>query len=442
MQKPHTCRGCPLEHKGLGFSRPEGRGSNGVLGIGESLGYEEYMDGLPFRPKAPAGSALEKAFNLDGFERHEFRLWNLIACHPPNNKVEGMDYAEGALQHCRKNHFDRVLGNHIANARDKSPVLLAFGNLPLKELTGVSGEAKDKQSITSLRGYVFPAKNYSGVWVIGSYHPSYIRRGNAKFFPALMDDISKAVEVADGSFDWFKGGRNYVEPTYNIHPSLDDVESYARLVSDNVNQPLAMDIETPKTGEMEEDEREDIEQHKITLIQFSLGKREGIAIPFQYPYLESIRKILKSKNLKLGFNWWGFDAERVKAEGFEVEGLPHDLMVMFSKYLPGLRKNLQAVASYARFPFAWKHLYGTNLEWYGCADVDSLHWIWEWLPGEMKKLGVWKQYYEQVYRYKIILDRGSRVGMPVDDSARGLLSESMVRESECISKELGQLDSN
>lgn len=446
MQKPIECRRCPLENRGLGFSRPEGTGRNGVLAIGESLGREEYLKGTPFVKFAPAGSALEKAFTLDGFERQEFKLWNIVACQPPNNKLEGMDYAEGAIQHC-KVHFRRILESHIAIARLNNliPVLMALGNLPFKVLTGVSGVAKEKQSITNLRGYVLPAKEYKGVWVVGGLHPSYIRRGNAAQFPSLMDDIEKATLVANGEFDWFQGGAKYVEPKYQTHPSITDAESFANKVEENINLPLGMDIETQESF-IEEDEREAIkeDQHgwgtgRIELIQFSLGKREGIALPFQHEFLPSIKKICKSKNLKLGFNWWGFDASRVAAEGIEVEGQVHDLMVMFSKYIPGVRKHLQAVASFAKFPFPWKHYYGSNLEWYGCADVDALHWIWEWLPEKMKELGVWDCYYEQVYNYKDILDRGSRVGVPVSENARVTLHESMVRERDSTIKQLEQL---
>ena len=48
----------------MGFSQTEGTGSNGVLVVGEALGGEEARDGLPFRPKAAAGSKLEEAFKL------------------------------------------------------------------------------------------------------------------------------------------------------------------------------------------------------------------------------------------------------------------------------------------------------------------------------------------------------------------------------------------
>jgi uracil-DNA glycosylase family 4 len=442
MQKPKDCQGCPLEERGLGFSRPEGSGKNGVLVIGESLGREEYLKGTPFVKYAQAGSALEKAFTLTGVERQDHKLWNIVACQPPNNKLEGTDYGEKAIEHCKR-FFRRVLSDHIrlctVNNRISHPVILALGNVPLKVLTEVSGDPKEKQSISNLRGYVLPAREYPGVWVIGSYHPSFIRRGNANLFPALMDDIEKAGMVANGEFDWWKGGKGYSDISYNTHPSLSDAESFATKVEDNVNLPLGMDIETPTGIQADEDEREDIEHSNITLFQFSLGKGQGIAIPFEPLFIPAIKKIVRCRNLKLGFNWWSFDAPRVEAEGIKVNGQVHDLMVMFSKYSPGLRKHLQAVASYAKFPFPWKHMYGSNLEFYGCADVDALHWIWEWLPEQMKELGVWECYERQVYNYKSILDRSARIGIPIDANAREFLHESLCKERGSLELQLESL---
>ena len=277
--------------------------------------------------------------------------------------------------------------------------------------------------------------------MVGSYHPSFIRRGNSKLYPALMDDMQKAISVANGTWLGYKGGPEYQKPTYQLHPSLLEAESFYRRVKENVNLPLSMDIETPKSGENEEDEREELEgdEGRITQVQFSLSKREGIAFPWNSSYLPIIKKVFACRNLKLGFNWWGFDAERVKAEGVIVEGLPHDLMIMFKHYSPGLRRGLQAVASHCNFPFPWKHLFDSEFEFYGCADVDAPQWIYEWLPQAMKDLGVWKGYMDHVYGYYPILLRGSERGMPVDDKARINLQVEMEKERKALISDLETL---
>ena len=54
LQKGPGCVGCELEHKGTSFSRPEGSGTRNIVIVGEALGENEAIEGLPFRPKAPA----------------------------------------------------------------------------------------------------------------------------------------------------------------------------------------------------------------------------------------------------------------------------------------------------------------------------------------------------------------------------------------------------
>ena len=138
MQKPIECIGCPLEKRGNGFSRPKGNGEYGVKLIGESLGREEYIVGYPFYEKAQAGSALLRACNLAGLELEKFVRWNLVACQPPNNQLEGTEYGERAIEHC-KVHFDRVVGaSKLHSDNVTNSVLLALGNLPLQVLAGVS----------------------------------------------------------------------------------------------------------------------------------------------------------------------------------------------------------------------------------------------------------------------------------------------------------------
>lgn len=78
--KPQECRGCPLEHDGTGFAIPDGTGSLRVLILGEALGPNEAKDGLGFRPYAPAGSVLERAFRSCGFSRPQFVIFNIVNC--------------------------------------------------------------------------------------------------------------------------------------------------------------------------------------------------------------------------------------------------------------------------------------------------------------------------------------------------------------------------
>lgn len=416
MEKPTECKGCPLEQKGISFSIPDGRGTRNIAIIGESLGDQESRDGLPFRPKAASGSKLEECFKLAGADllepvsRSDFLLMNLIQCQPPANLLDGMPWENGAIDHC-KVHFDSYISKVSSNSQR---VILACGNLPLKNLTSASGIAKEKQSISHLRGYVFRGP-YG--YVVPCFHPSYLRRGKPNYTPLLVDDIKKAIAVANGEFvhRWHP---DYKKPDYNENPSLEDAKSFLQMVRDNPNKILSYDIETENSAATEEDERED-DITDITQIQFSLSRGTGISLGFNRLFETVIRALLSTSNTKANHNTWNFDNKLLCSKGFQINGKIHDTMWMFKHYQPNLPRGLQSVARAAGFPFPWKHLYGSRLAYYGAADVDAVQYILGWLPPIMKKMGIWQGYYDHVFRlYSPTLLRASEKGIPVNETAR------------------------
>lgn len=430
MLKPPYCFNChcPLSHIGESFSIPDGKGTCGVVIVGEALGHDEAIDGLPFRPKAQSGSKLEEIFRLTGMNREMFYLWNIIACQPPGNKLEGMGYETRAIE-CCKRHFDNIVGNFSTTF---NKTILALGNVPLKVLTGVSGVAKEKQSITFLRGFVLNSP-YGNV--VASYHPSFLKRGKPEFTPTLVADLRKAVDVASGKYNDYPTAKGYQKPRYQEYPSLDEVRSFYYKCRDSQQLPISCDIETPNSKDIEEDEREELEETEIIQVQFSIEKRTGIAIPFKNGYVEVIKNIFELPNVKLGFNWWNFDGPRIKSRGINVKGHVFDLMWCWKHYHPKLERGLQKVASLFGFPFPWKHLMGANLQWYGCADVDAPLYIFEKLPGLMKERGVWEGW-KQTYKVHLILDKARERGLPVNESKRVELEGQLRERREKLDAEL------
>lgn len=193
MLKPKSCENCSLYSLGQSFSQPEGQGRLGVLLIGEALGHEEAIDSLPFRPKAQAGSKLEECIKSAGYTRSDFRLWNIIACQPPGNKLVGQWYEGRAIDSC-KQYLKKVVGGLQINENGKRKCILALGNTAFRTLTGRT------DSVLDVMGYCFPTKiglfEEGLITVIASLHPSYIKRGNAHLTPLLTEHIRKAVEIA------------------------------------------------------------------------------------------------------------------------------------------------------------------------------------------------------------------------------------------------------
>ncbi len=366
MLKPSQCKPCPLYSLSNGFSKPEGTGSNGVLIIGEALGHNEMIDGLPFRERGAAGSLLEQCFRITRTFRQQYLIDNIVRCQPPNDNLHGYGYEADAIKCCTDNYASRVLSN--PNIR----VILALGAVSFRHLTGLQGK---KMGIGDLRGYVVSSSD-SKYKVIGSYHPAHIRRGKLAWTDYLIHDLRKAKGVADGLYESYTTDNLY-HHMYSLNPTIDDAKSFFYRVKDNPNLDLAYDIETPHSSELEEDEREEETGSQILSIQFSLGKGEGIFMPWEGNYIKVAKAILKRSNRKLSFNGWHFDNPKLLSNGVVVDGKMIDLMWQWHHLKPDLEMGLGKVASMCDFPFPWKHMsMDKRMErFYGCVDVDVLHWI-------------------------------------------------------------------
>lgn len=431
MLKPSECIGCPLYDKGKSFSIPDGKGTNGVVLIGEALGREEAIDGLPFRPKAESGSKLEEAFRILETNRDQFLLWNVIACQPPYNQLKDTPYEQHAIEHC-KVHFDKVFDEYHTPL---NRTVMAMGNIPLIRLTGVTGDAKKKESISHMRGYVFES-GYG--WVVPTYHPSYIRRGGGQLTPTFIDDIKKAMAVARGTYNTFRGGKGYKAPDYQTRPSLDDAKAFYYRVKDSPRLKLTYDIETPTIGDAEEEDKELADgPTPILQIQFSLNKHSAIAFPYDGEYIRIARAIMALDNVKANHNTWLFDNPILRANGFTFGvGKIHDTMWMFKHWHPSLERGLQKVATFFNFPFAWKHLYGPQLAYYGCADVDAVQYILESLPKMMVEKGVWEGYRRYVYDLNIVTTKMADRGFPVSNEERVKLQDSIQTKRDKLNDEM------
>ncbi len=420
LNKPRECEGCPLFIHGRGFSQPEGKATLGVALIGEALGENEMRAGLPFRPEAPAGSVLERAIKRSGYDRQQFVIGNVVWCQPPKNWLDGAPYEQEAIEHCRPNLDQLVL-------RYRPKVLMALGGVPLRTLTGMAGKAR---GISMLRGYVLDGTRYPGIPVIGSHHPSFLRRGGKSrddetggkveggsagggmsLFGVLCRDLRFAVEVAQNGF-------SFQRPSYIERPGHDEARSFLLRVRDNPQLVVTYDIETSGSGDVDEEELEKLAAQEITQIQFSLGVGEGIVFPWESPYVEIAQEIMATQNPKAGHNSAKFDNPRLRARGFIINGVNHDTMEMWRKAQPDLPAGLQFVASFFGFPFPWKHLFDSNRELYCGCDVDAPQRIMAQLPDDMKAKGIWRSYERHVLGLDPVLVSMSKRGILIDNERR------------------------
>jgi hypothetical protein len=129
-------------------------------------------------------------------------------------------------------------------------------------------------------------------------------------------------------------------------------------------------------------------------------------------------------------NCWLFDNKVLRAAG-EREGLDlaprgvvHDTLQMFHHWQPDLPAHLQFAASFVSYPFPWKHLAASHIEFYGCCDVDATLRLYTMLERTLKRDEIWGTeggsvgYVGQVMGVRPVLAAMEDRGVPIDDEAR------------------------
>ncbi len=412
--KPDGCKGCPLEKIGSGFTQIE-VGSRyeqtGLLLCGESSGEAESRDALPFRPYAQSGSLLADAMRETNVGRADVAITNLLRCRPPKDWFEG-PWQYGATQHCVTHYLTEAI------AALKPRAILALGGHSFRVLTQA---IKGRQgTLDYIRGYAMAgAGAAAGVPVIGTYHPAFLRRGASHLTPLLQRDLRRAFLIATGRLR--EGEHFQLDPLlskgrYQTAPTIG--EAWEWFNSIDKERSIYCDIETPRSRREDEEDRNSFADRDINLVQFTQRRSEGIALPFRDDYVEVVKAILETGNRKVGHNWFGFDLPVLAANQIKVNGEQDDTMLQFHHYHPDLPMNLQAVAQFCGFPFAWKHLSESEPELYGCLDVDATCWADEVMTGLLERDGLMPSYDRYVRQFWPILRDMSNRGLPISEERR------------------------
>lgn len=492
--KPSSCLGCSLHDHGNDFSAVEGTGANGVMLVGEASGEMEQRDQLPFRSYAPAGAVLERCLRRMGLSRQQFAITNCVRCRPRKNWLEGSPWEYSALRHCRPN-----LDQAIAQFRPRC--IVALGGVAVLELTGEAGEAR---GVTHLAGYVLPLEGPNALGyryqeearktlqrphiegsgevlrrpslntnaslngeghasqpipVVANFHPAYLRRGKASHQGVFSRIIQRAIAIAssrDRNYMWGvdpDDESTWQQPDgsrlqYWTHPTTDQARSVLAFLRANPNLWVAKDIETSESSSLDEDAREGFSDTEVRLFQLSYQPGTGIAIPYEGEFRQIIRELLHLPNPFFGHNWDNFDHKVLRAAALR-EGWTYapntrvfDTLDMFHHWQPDLPAHLQFASSFINFPFPWKHLAATNIEFYGICDVDADLRLGTFLTTTLKKDNLWGEgeayslttgYTGQEREVRPVLAAMEDRGVPIDDEARVRLGA----EFEKAQRELG-----
>lgn len=390
--------------------------------MGEALGENEAIDGLPFRPYAQAGAILQRVLNGwhgAGYPREQFLIFNTIQCKPPGNDLAGASYEADVIESCTV-HRDRIVELH------RPKVIVALGETAFRTLTGF-------EDIHLNRGYPIWNDRYE-CWVLGSFHPAFLARGQRNLMGVLREDIKKAVWLA-GQPGWLPQ-----DVDYTLQPTIEQARAFLEEVLTDPSAPLAVDIENPQI-QNEEEGGGDYHDAPIMQIQFSLRPCTGIVFPWIEGFREIAGRLLGTDNPKWGHNSRKYDFPILEQNGFPVLGEWHDTMDAFRMVQSNLNGcyHLQGVASFFGGDQLWKHKMGESMEFYGAMDVDVVQRIIQGLLPTMQRLGVWETYRKHVVEIEPVLQGISRRGMNRDEEEIAILKSELQLELKKLQAELTAL---
>ena len=196
-----------------------GTGASGLLVIGEALGAQEILDGMPFVGRA--GQLASEAFVKVGIAEHEAYITNTTRCRPPNNRPPTAE----EFRLCMAAHGQLDVSPHPVK------VILLLGAVALKAILG-------KQKITERRGQWHEMDWYGQkVKVMPTYHPAAILR-KPELYQTFEDDLKLVRDELIGA---------QVKAPPKIHKEL--VNSKDRFLKwmaflRDIDIPIASDIET------------------------------------------------------------------------------------------------------------------------------------------------------------------------------------------------------
>lgn len=385
--KPPACAGCPLEKEGKGFAPGVGPAGALIAIVGEALGQKEAEIGEPF--VGQAGAYLNRAFALLGLNRSDYRISNSIQCQPPRDWLVGAPWEQAALRHC---HTHRVL-----NLYGHSPkVYLTLGVTATRTVLHDILHVEYQGKLNDWQGYV--VGNPPGPYVIPSFHPAFLLRGQQKLMGSLLFAMRRAMEVA--SF-----GLTRSEVSLVVDPDPEWFDEWANQVTPE--SWLAVDIENPVSPGTDEDDIT-FGVGQIIRINFSCNPEQGITVPWEPRYMPTIRRLLASPCPKVLWNE-RYDTYVLGRHNERMSGVILDAMWAWHMLQSSLPRGLGFVAPFYSDLPPWKHLSSTNMGHYAAMDaVQTLRCMFG-IAKDLKDAGQWRVF----LRHVVELD--SRVLHPMEE---------------------------
>jgi len=406
MAGPDCPPSCRLYDRGKGFVTWQGTGSNKIALIGEAPGDVEIRMKQPFR--GPAGLMLGTTLHRLGMDRDDFLIGNvLMGCQPPKNWLEGAPWEQDAIEHCRP-YFDAMLEAH-----PQIRVLVPMGNVALHYLLGQKG-------VGNFHGTVHWSPQHER-WVIPTFHPSYLMRGNWAEIQTVRFDLQRAAKLAQS---------NQHDPApvnYQQNPSgttaWEFERDYRELLTRKPDLVLAADIET--AGRVKDGEPVGGPSWQITRISFSFREHEAITMPWEGGYIGVAKALLEADGDVIWWNGDAFDLPRMRYNGVQSTR-NFDAMEGFHFLYPDLPKDLGYATPFFTDIAPWKHLSASDPTFYSCVDSDATLRNWNAIQQWIKDTDRWDSFKLEIMECNQRTAQMSVNGIAIDEPVR----VAMVAEQE------------
>lgn len=336
------------------FAHTSGPRDAKIAIVGEAHGAEEAKVGLPF--VGTTGQELTRLLRESGIRRGDCFLTNVIAARPSptsNNfdllcgskaEVGGKSYVLPPLRqgkYLRPEYLPELDRLKVELESVRPNLIVAAGGK-------ASWALLRNAAISRIRGTVTPGILTPGIKVLPTYHPSYLMQVWSDR-PVVLADLTKAKREAE--FPEFRRPERWVE----VNPTLEDIQ---RWVSETLAKPpeyLSVDIET--------------DHGQIEMIGFATSVRRALVVPFidrlrpEFSYWandldercarEQCQRLLSSDIPKLGQNFI-FDMQYLLREGYRLNAVRADTMLLHHALFPELSKGLGFLGSIYTNEPAWK----------------------------------------------------------------------------------------
>lgn len=397
MEKPESCKICPLYESVEGIVWGEGPTDAKIMFIGEAPGEEEAITKRPFF--GPSGKVLYRQCEHAGVNKNAQFVTNVVKCRPTTRDTYGRlvnrQPTDQEIRACAP-----LLVHEIKTVNPN--VIVALGNIPMHTITDAKRGILDVRSVPTLGNKRIDGKaeRYK---VVGTFHPAFVMR-NQDFWPAAVFDLVRAKHESE-----FPEIRRR-KWTSVIHAQLSSVR--AKLEGDIRAAGLYFhDLET--TGL-------DPKKDSIRCIGLSANDTEIYVFDWTHDVQDFVRMLHADPALKtVGQNSEGFDIRFQEVKGFKFNGPTYDTLLGFHLLNAGLPKDLGFIGACSTDELYWKddRMYkaGEDALQTGCGkDIHATARGYYDQHEELKLLGQLGLYYNHIMPLQPVLRKMHYRGVKKD----------------------------